>query len=400
MLDLDKIINIKHVLKFVKLDNISNLRKIEQDFIDTLFTELINKKMVNSWNLYKLFGIIISEFNYYYNNSDETNKYGKHYDLEDLPIKKVNKFNRNLLKDKIKIVENNTTNDIIISMDQKRKKCVILNFASSSTIGGGYSIGVLNTQEEQLCYTLDNLYGSLYKIAKDMGGTTPRTKNLEKLGTRKKYQYNNIFWWDKKVLYSWNIHLSRNNNFKYGKIYDTFDLEKHIYPNIFPLRDEKIEDITVISAAAPNLGKEGKKVFISKYTEDLDFILKHNTDIDNIIEELSNIEIFTIFKKIVYNICILNEKVFNNGTRSTDTKPTILVLGAFGAGVFSPEYNIDLYIKTIAKVMFDVLIDYKIYEYFEYIYFPMLEKDKYDIFVEAFNKKLKKSTNDCISYII
>ena len=403
--------NRKIIVSTDSQEAIIELINIEQKYITKLFTDIIRtneiiklpsyKKLFNEGMssdeiikriLYNKFGIIISEFNYHYNKIRNNKSYGKDYNLDVLPaIEKVNKFNRNLLKNKIRIVENSTTNDIIIEVDMKykEKKCVILNFASSVKIGGGYKSGVLHTQEEQLCYTLDNLYNSLIDIAKKMDDSNRSLP--KKLYYKKK-------WDNRKVLYSWNIHLSRNNNFKYGKIYDTFKLEKHDYPNIFPLRDEKIHGITVISAAAPDLGK-GKEKYARQEYEDKLKAIESKYSGDKIIEQLSNILIFQIFKKVVYNICILNNKVFDSGIRK-DTKPTILVLGAFGAGAFSPKYKKELYIKTIAKVMFDVLIDYEIYKYFEYIYIPMLEKDKYDIFVEAFNKKLKICTNDCISYKI
>lgn len=194
-----------------------------------------------------------------------------------------------------KVVFMNDASDVCCNylMESKHNVCV-LNFADALDPGGLYTIGY-DTHEEELCRTIPGLYDSLKES--------------------KAYPFNCYT----NVLYSPDLLLYRNSKDNYNRYKDP-------------------KQLSVISAAAPNINKE----------------------------EFDKQKVYDIMKMIFYI-----PKIY-------DKNKTAIILGAWGCGAFGNEP------KKIAK-LFKRLIDGHKYLY-KVICFSFTSKEIYDIFKETFHQ--------------
>lgn len=205
---------------------------------------------------------------------------------------------------------------------------IVLNFANSHHVGGGYLHGSM-AQEEELARTIIDLFPSLA------------------LRANKSYDYLNFKWY-KHILYSSNLSLYRYDNRESKGIYN-------FIPNA-PIK------VSVVTAAAPDLNN-------------------NQTNINNFIND-SN-KFYKIIYNIIHTVCIV--PLYINEKKNKKTKNNVLILGAFGCGAFSPSQIVQnklniKYNEVIASIFAQVLINIKKILYYDYIYFAIPPGDNYDAF--------------------
>lgn len=217
-----------------------------------------------------------------------------------------------------------TTNQAIFHFKDVHPKmhCAVMNFANSHVAAGGDMS--CNTQEEELCKTIIDLYPSLLKH------------------TDERKHYIKFRWFD-KVKYLSDLSLYRLDNIqsvgKYDMIKDPIS-------------------VSVITAAAPNLSTN--KIQIKRFIEDKQQLMN---DIKNIIRTT-----------ILAPFLVKNAKNVN-----------ILILGAFGCGAFSPKSTIeDSYNELIANLHIEVLMETNIHMLYDYICFSIPDDKNYDVFNTTF----------------
>jgi uncharacterized protein (TIGR02452 family) len=177
------------------------------------------------------------------------------------------------------------------AIDHYRKKgfakIVVKSFANSHTVGGGYWGGCM-AQEEEVMRTIPDLYTSL-------------TMDAEKHGEHYSYR-DDDFNWHETIKFSKDLTLCR--------------LDKVQSNGDFTLLDPKDRfKISVITAAAPNLGSDQKLLNAYVY---------------------KNKAMMEVISKIL-QACFVAPLV--NDQEEMIKEKSVLIFGAFGCGVFSPCDN-------------------------------------------------------------
>jgi uncharacterized protein (TIGR02452 family) len=172
----------------------------------------------------------------------------------------------------------NMTSNQAINLYHKKYNVVVLNFASASNIGGGYVTGAM-AQEEELCRTIPDLYPSLC------------LDNAES------------FYWDRDIDFSEDLTVYRRDFVESNGKYDVITVNR--------------PKVSVITASAPNLG--GRNIHTSHI---------FNKDPDFVFAKLKN-----LIKSIIFTPIVSNCNKFCNA-------PSVLILGAFGCGVFAYKEKI------------------------------------------------------------
>ena len=147
------------------------------------------------------------------------------YKYDNIPIKRIK-------KPTITFIYKTTTE----AVDNAYKyypgyKISILNFADGETVGGGYLNGA-KAQEEDLCRKIPELYTSLLHSKKECYPFGPSTS----------YGYS-------RVLFTRNMLIKRDKNLKYIKNHN------------------KWRNVSVVSAAAPNIGYKNEDYDVAKINE-------------------------------------------------------------------------------------------------------------------------------------
>jgi uncharacterized protein (TIGR02452 family) len=244
--------------------------------------------------------------------------------------KKININFKGLKKTKI-IFFKGTTNEAIMNLYLPNLNFVVLNFANSKHVGGGYTHGSM-AQEEELCRTVIDLFPSLA------------------LRADRKHNYI-AFNWTKHVLYSSSLNLYRYDNSQSNGKYNML---------FTPIK------VSVITAAAPDLNND-------TYTINL---FKKNINI-----------IFDIIYKIIRTICLY--PIFLNKSNK-EKRINILILGAFGCGAFSPSITLQnslniKYNEEIATIFVNVLLQTpNLLSIYDYICFAIPKGDNYNTFYSIF----------------
>lgn len=336
------------------------------------------------------------------------------------------------------IICNKTTVEVIEDYKKQNLKCLVLSLGNSKNIGGGYQIGALGAQEESLCSTIISLFPSLQKsnlsdsisyahkknliTDRDINNTLKLFKspnddsdidklyssitqyiasnkltsnksvfreaikniNLDDNTTKNLLQallninikdelfYSENDWSSSKIKYSKNMKLFRSEN-KENK-------ESNQDYQLYRLKDEsEWIDVDIITAASTNFSNKNcstKKEIDELFTDD--FQMK--------------------FKKIIYTICKSADEIYKHDDTN---KPSILVLGALGAGAFMPtfyasktdkisfEYEGRQYFQEkIACLFKKVLTDYKFS--FKQIVFAITGKQYKNSLIDIFKSKMKE----------
>jgi uncharacterized protein (TIGR02452 family) len=196
----------------------------------------------------------------------------------------------------------NMTSNQAINMYYKNYNVAILNFASALNIGGGYKTGAM-AQEEELCRTIPELYPSLLLDDAE------------------------YFNWSNDIDFSEDLTVLRKDMIESNGKYNLIITDKPM--------------VSVITASAPNLGGRNMR---------LNQMFKNNPDL--IFAQLKN-----LIKSIIMTPLITNPYKFCNA-------PSVLILGAFGCGVFaykkyipSGKYAGKQYNEIVANLFVEVLIE-------------------------------------------
>ena len=231
----------------------------------------------------------------------------------------------------------------------------ILNFANATSVCGGVELGS-KAQEEDLCLTSPMLYSSL--------------KQFARFGTDRRWKYTH--WeskdWDHHILYTPNILFRRHDS---------------MAPTKFSLLQNEYR-ASVITAAAPDSRR------IIRFDIHHPGILKLSNDIERIIKHiyyapLNASELIAKPERDKFGAKWLPTKPM----RSLENPPTVLILGAWGCGAFSPQANKKAYKHFMAE-RFKAVLDSLIVRY-DIICFAImdsnvdLQENNYNIFLETIN---------------
>lgn len=239
-----------------------------------------------------------------------------------------------------------TTNQAVNYFNNLGLKCAVLNFANSHHVGGGYLHGSM-AQEEELCRTILDLFGSLAMLA------------------NKKLVYND-FDWKKHIKYSPDLNLWRKDCAESKGDYTMLSS---------PVK------VSVITLAAPNLRSD-------------------NGEINNFRKNPKLY--FEYIKNIIRNSCLA--PIHAGREKKETNNVNVLVLGALGCGAFHPspelenavftddlrkeKFNgkkITKYKQAIANLFLQVLLEEPhILTVYDFISFAIPPGENYDEFYNVF----------------
>jgi uncharacterized protein (TIGR02452 family) len=223
------------------------------------------------------------------------------------------------------------TSNQAINHYAKTHNVSVLNFASASSCGGGYSRGAM-AQEEELCRTILGLYESL---CTDLSEWT----------------------WYRDINYSVDLKIWRKD---------------YIESNEYKLITNKIDqsNVSVITASAPNMNSNYIK---NQFEKNPTLIL---TSLKNLIKASLTIPI------------VANKK-------SVCNQPSALILGAFGCGVFAyngkvpkgTEFGGKNYNETVALLFQQVITENPQLTYcYDVICFAIPDENRKDSNYDSFKK--------------